>query len=84
MRENLHGTWQQRKEHLDCVYDQQMFYREAQALDALSKSQEVKLNAVINGDSVEQVEVLIKKHDTFVKRLATQENRVGEEHGGYI
>ena len=40
-REKLHTTWQQQRDYLDQLYDQQAFYRDANQLDNLSNSQEV-------------------------------------------
>ena len=76
VRENLHGTWIQQKDHLDHVYDQQMFYREANHLQAISTSQEAYLKSAVNAGSVEQVETLVKKHEAFEKLLLTQDTKV--------
>ena len=76
VREDLHSTWQQQNDHLSALYEQQLFYREAQHLQDISASQEAYLNAAITADSVEQVETLVKKHENFEKLLATQENKV--------
>ena len=37
----LHVTWADRKAKLDDMYDQQLFYRDADQLDTLSNTQEV-------------------------------------------
>ena len=38
----LHGTWADRKAKLDEMYEQQMFFRDANQLDTLSNTQEVR------------------------------------------
>ena len=40
-RDKLHGTWQERKEYLRQLLDQQMFYRDANQLETISVTQEV-------------------------------------------
>ena len=37
----LRETWTQRKAYLDQLYDQQVFYRDANTLEQLSNTQEV-------------------------------------------
>ena len=41
-RKRLRDVWAERKSKLDDTYDQQTFYRDADQLDTLSNSQEVK------------------------------------------
>jgi hypothetical protein len=47
-REKLHGKWQDRRDYLKQLYDQQLFYRDANHLDRLSHSQEVCVALVTN------------------------------------
>ncbi len=42
-RDKLHGTWQERKEYLRQLLDQQMFFREANQLETISVAQEVSV-----------------------------------------
>ena len=50
-RDKLHGTWQERKEYLRQLLDQQLFFRDANQLETISVTQEVcSVLNVVAGD----------------------------------
>nr|XP_018898887.1 PREDICTED: spectrin beta chain, non-erythrocytic 1 isoform X2 [Bemisia tabaci] len=75
-RQNLHTAWQHKKVHLDQLIDLHFFLRDAKQIDTLCAAQEVALSNPDFGDSVDEVSILVKKHDAFEKLLATQEEKV--------
>jgi spectrin beta len=80
---HLHTAWQYKKVHLDQLIDLQFFLQDAKWIDALSSSQEVVLAGTDIGTSVDDVDVVVKKHEAFEKLLNTQEEKVLalQEHG---
>ncbi|CAL7939039.1 unnamed protein product [Xylocopa violacea] len=82
-RQKLHTAWQQKKVHLDQLIDLHFFLRDAKQLDNLSTTQEAALSGDNFGDSVEEVDAQMKKHNEFEKLLVTQEEKLIalQEHG---
>ncbi|XP_076180788.1 spectrin beta chain, non-erythrocytic 5 kst isoform X2 [Ptiloglossa arizonensis] len=82
-RQKLHTAWQQKKVHLDQLIDLHFFLRDAKQLDNLSTTQEAALSGDNFGDSVEEVDAQVKKHNEFEKLLVTQEEKLTalQEHG---
>ncbi|XP_012141419.2 spectrin beta chain, non-erythrocytic 5 kst isoform X2 [Megachile rotundata] len=82
-RQKLHTAWQQKKIHLDQLIDLHFFLRDAKQLDNLSSTQEAALSGDNFGDSVEEVDAQVKKHNEFEKLLVTQEEKLTalQEHG---
>ncbi|XP_055880886.1 spectrin beta chain, non-erythrocytic 2-like isoform X3 [Biomphalaria glabrata] len=82
-REQLKNTWLTRKDLYDQVYDFNVFLRDAELLNRVSATQEVYLNSPDFGDSVEQVEALTRKHQTFEKFLEPQKEKLKNvvDHG---
>ncbi|XP_064623906.1 spectrin beta chain, non-erythrocytic 2-like isoform X3 [Lineus longissimus] len=75
-REKLLSAWGEERDHLDEMFKQQVFYRDANQLDTISSSQEAYLNSSDFGTDVDQVEALLKKHENFEKLLETQEEKL--------
>ncbi|OAD53242.1 Spectrin beta chain, brain 4 [Eufriesea mexicana] len=82
-RQKLYIAWQQKKVHLDQLIDLHCFLRDAKQLDNLSSTQEAALSGDNFGDSVEEVDAQVKKHNEFEKLLVTQEEKLNalQEHG---
>ncbi|XP_076681486.1 spectrin beta chain, non-erythrocytic 5 kst isoform X2 [Andrena cerasifolii] len=85
-RQKLHTAWQQKKVHLDQLIDLHFFLRDAKQLDNLSTTQEAALSGDNFGDSVEEVDAQVKKHNEFEKLLVTQEEKLIalQEHGNKL
>ncbi|XP_076441755.1 spectrin beta chain, non-erythrocytic 5-like [Babylonia areolata] len=82
-RERLLKTWADRKNYYDQVFDLQIFLRDTEQLNTISTSQEAALNSTDFGNTVDQVETLIRRHDAFEKVLDVQEEKLATltEHG---
>ncbi|XP_043327488.1 spectrin beta chain, non-erythrocytic 5 [Cervus canadensis] len=74
-RERVFQAWEQKQERLQAVDREQLFLRKCGRLDEILKAQEVLLKTGALGSSVEEVEQLIHKHETFQKVLAAQEEK---------
>ncbi|XP_066903176.1 spectrin beta chain, erythrocytic isoform X2 [Halyomorpha halys] len=85
-RKKLHTVWQHKNVHLDQLIDLHLFLRDAKQIDTICNSQEAALSNTDFGDSVDEVAVLVKKHDAFEKLFATQEDKVAllNEHGSKL
>ncbi|XP_054722410.1 spectrin beta chain, non-erythrocytic 5-like [Uloborus diversus] len=83
VRGELHTVWHKKKIYLDQLCDLQCFLRDAKQLDTLSSQQEVYLSGSDMGNTVEEVDVLVKKHEAFEKLLVTQNEKLIslQEHG---
>ncbi|KAF6212345.1 hypothetical protein GE061_012867 [Apolygus lucorum] len=85
-RQKLHTVCQHKNVHLDQQIDLHLFLRDAKQIDTLCNSQEAALSNNDFGDSVDEVDVHVKKHDAFEKLFATQEDKVAllNEHGSKL
>uniref|UniRef100_A0A8C3QRB7 Calponin-homology (CH) domain-containing protein n=1 Tax=Cyanoderma ruficeps TaxID=181631 RepID=A0A8C3QRB7_9PASS len=72
---NVYDAWKQKKEWLEKIHQEQMFYKDWDHLDMLLNSQEVYLKSSDLGRSVDEVEQLIRKHEAFEKLLASQDEK---------
>ncbi|NWV85162.1 SPTN5 protein, partial [Dasyornis broadbenti] len=75
-KNNVHNAWKQKKEWLEKIHQEQMFYKDWDHLDMLLNSQEVYLKSSDLGRSVDEVEQLIRKHEAFEKLLASQDEKM--------
>uniref|UniRef100_A0A3B4AJ25 Spectrin, beta, non-erythrocytic 5 n=1 Tax=Periophthalmus magnuspinnatus TaxID=409849 RepID=A0A3B4AJ25_9GOBI len=75
-RERLEQQWADRQRSLEEIQLEQLFYREANSLDKTSASQEVLLQKAAVGDSVDEIEALIKHHEAFEKLLLSQDDKL--------
>ncbi|XP_056200822.1 spectrin beta chain, non-erythrocytic 5 [Falco biarmicus] len=75
-KENVYNEWKQKKEWLEKIHQEQMFYKDWDHLDMLLNSQEIYLKSSGLGSSVDEVEQLIRKHEAFEKLLASQDEKM--------
>ncbi|NXF42508.1 SPTN5 protein, partial [Oceanites oceanicus] len=75
-KENVYNEWKQKKEWLEKIHQEQMFYKDWDHLDMLLNSQEIYLKSSDLGSSVDEVEQLIRKHEAFEKLLASQNEKM--------
>ncbi|XP_027498276.1 spectrin beta chain, non-erythrocytic 5 [Corapipo altera] len=75
-KKNVYNAWKQKKEWLEKIHQEQMFYKDWDHLDMLLNSQEVYLKSSDLGTSVNEVEQLIRKHEAFEKLLASQDEKM--------
>ncbi|KAL6106061.1 sptbn5 [Pungitius sinensis] len=75
-RRKLEEQWKQKKSWLESVHLEQVFYRDANAVDKTSGSQEFLLQNGTLGDAVGETEGLIKRHEAFEKLLSSQEDKL--------
>ncbi|XP_044008912.1 spectrin beta chain, non-erythrocytic 5 isoform X1 [Aphidius gifuensis] len=71
----LTDTWEQRKFIYEQNLDTQMFKQEAETLENWIISREPMLNDGKFGDTIPQVEDLIRKHEDFEKTIEAQEDK---------
>ena len=71
----LKDTWEQRRRIYEQNLDTQLFKREAETLENWIVSREPMLNDGKLGESIPQVEELIRKHEDFEKTIEAQEER---------
>ncbi|XP_028422093.1 spectrin beta chain, non-erythrocytic 5 [Perca flavescens] len=75
-RDKLEDQWNQKQSWLDSVHLEQVFYRDADSMDKTSSSQEVLLQNSTLGNTVDETEGLIKRHEAFEKLLSSQEDKL--------
>ncbi|KAF7648029.1 hypothetical protein LDENG_00163000 [Lucifuga dentata] len=75
-KEKLEEQWSRKQRWLESVHLEQVFYRDAQSLDKTSVSQEILLQNSILGNTVDETEGLIKRHEAFEKLLSSQEDKL--------
>ncbi|NXD80777.1 SPTN5 protein, partial [Halcyon senegalensis] len=75
-KQNVYNEWKQKKEWLEKIHQEQMFYKNWDHLDMLLNSQEISLKSSDLGNSVDEVEQLIRKHEAFEKLLASQDEKM--------
>lgn len=71
----LKDTWEQRRYIYEQNLDTQLFKRDAETLENWIVSREPMLNDGKLGESISQVEELIRKHEDFEKTIEAQEER---------
>lgn len=76
----LKDTWEQRRHIYEQNLDTQLFKREAETLENWIVSREPMLNDEKLGDSIPQVEELIRKHEDFEKTIEAQDERFNALH----
>ncbi|XP_055376264.1 spectrin beta chain, non-erythrocytic 1 isoform X2 [Condylostylus longicornis] len=82
-RQKLHAAWQRKKILLEQKIDLFCFLRDAKQIDNLSSTQQAALSSSDFGQTVEDVQNQIKKHDEFERVIQTQDEKVAllQEHG---
>ncbi|XP_030248101.1 spectrin beta chain, non-erythrocytic 5 [Sparus aurata] len=75
-RHKLEQQWTEKQRWLETVHLEQVFYRDANSIDKTSSSQEILLQNSTLGDTVDETEGLIKRHEAFEKLLSSQEEKL--------
>merc|ERR1719277_1545372 len=74
-RNGMIHRWEERWEHLQLILDVYQFARDAAVAEAWLLAQDPYLKSEEFGQSIDEVENLIKKHEAFEKAAAAQEER---------
>ncbi|XP_055694009.1 spectrin alpha chain, non-erythrocytic 1 isoform X2 [Lutzomyia longipalpis] len=82
-RQKLHTAWNKKKILLEQKIDLFCFLRDAKQIDNICCSQEATLSTSDFGNTIEEVENQIKKHEAFEKLIQTQDEKVAllQSHG---
>ncbi|XP_071821753.1 spectrin alpha chain, non-erythrocytic 1-like isoform X5 [Apostichopus japonicus] len=75
-KRNLEDLWDERNKKYDQCMDLQLFYRDTEQANTWMAKQETFLQNEDLGDSIDQVEALIKKQENFQKTLNAQEDKI--------
>ncbi|XP_067469592.1 spectrin beta chain, non-erythrocytic 5 isoform X2 [Thunnus thynnus] len=75
-REKLEEQWNTKQQWLESVHLEQVFYRDVNSMDKTSSSQEILLKNSTLGNTVDETEGLIKRHEAFEKLLSSQEDKL--------
>ncbi|KAJ8038539.1 Spectrin alpha chain, non-erythrocytic 1 [Holothuria leucospilota] len=75
-KKNLEDLWEERNKKYDQCMDLQLFYRDTEQANTWMAKQEAFLQNDDLGDSIDQVEALIKKQENFQKTLNAQEDKI--------
>ena len=67
--------WEERWEHLQLILEVYQFARDAAVAEAWLMAQDPYLKSEELGQTIDEVENLIKKHEAFEKAAAAQEER---------
>ncbi|KAM4625618.1 spectrin beta chain, non-erythrocytic 5 [Polymixia lowei] len=75
-RQDLEQQWNRKQSWLETTHLEQVFYRDTDSMDKTSNSQEVVLQNSALGSTVDETEVLIRRHEAFEKLLCSQEDKL--------
>merc|ERR1712223_1462573 len=75
MRNEMLHRWEERWEHLQLILEVYQFARDAAVAEAWLMAQDPYLKSEELGQTIDEVENLIKKHEAFEKAAAAQEER---------
>merc|ERR1719414_97168 len=75
MRNEMLHRWEERWEHLQLILEVYQFARDAAVAEAWLMAQDPYLKSEELGQTIDEVENLIKKHEAFEKSAAAQEER---------
>ncbi|KAJ8333342.1 hypothetical protein SKAU_G00422380 [Synaphobranchus kaupii] len=75
-RTALYTHWEQKQVWLEVTHLEQVFYRDANHMEKITNSQEILLKGGDLGTSVDETDLLIKRHEAFEKLLNSQEDKV--------
>ncbi|XP_058844035.1 spectrin beta chain, non-erythrocytic 5-like [Acipenser ruthenus] len=75
-RESLYQQWELKRGWLERMHLEQIYYRDITHMEKILNSQEIHLKSSALGDSVDETERLIKRHEAFEKLLRSQEEKV--------
>ncbi|XP_071162084.1 spectrin beta chain-like isoform X8 [Mytilus edulis] len=85
-RERLRKVWEDRRQHYEQLYGLHTFLRDAEQLNNTSSSQEAYLTSAEYGDTVDQIDSQIRRHEAFEKVLDVQNEKLNaiQNHGQEI
>ncbi|XP_029973399.1 spectrin beta chain, non-erythrocytic 5 [Salarias fasciatus] len=75
-RNKLEEEWRRKQSWLETVHLEQIFYRDVNSVDKTCSSQEILLQSSTLGNTVDETEGLIKRHEAFEKLLSSQEEKL--------
>uniref|UniRef100_A0A4W6DIZ9 Spectrin beta, non-erythrocytic 5 n=1 Tax=Lates calcarifer TaxID=8187 RepID=A0A4W6DIZ9_LATCA len=75
-RDKLEDQWNKKQSWLETVHLEQVFYRDVSSMDKISSSQEILLQNSTLGNTVDETEGLIKRHEAFEKLLSSQDDKL--------
>nr|XP_046269773.1 spectrin beta chain, non-erythrocytic 5 [Scatophagus argus] len=75
-RDRLEEQWNKKQVWLETIHLEQCFYRDVNSMDKMSSSQEILLQNSTLGNTVDETEGLIKRHEAFEKLLSSQEDKL--------
>ncbi|XP_069573815.1 spectrin beta chain, non-erythrocytic 5 [Brachyistius frenatus] len=75
-KDKLEEQWNKKQRWLETVHLEQVFYRDVNSMDKTSGSQEILLQSSTLGNTVDETEGLIKRHEAFEKLLSSQEDKL--------
>merc|ERR1739844_840358 len=75
MQNEMLHRWEERWEHLQLILEVYQFARDAAVAEAWLMAQDPYLKSEDLGQTIDEVENLIKKHEAFEKAAAAQEER---------
>ncbi|XP_071354370.1 spectrin beta chain, non-erythrocytic 5 [Trachinotus anak] len=75
-RDKLEDQWNRKQSWLEMVHLEQVFYRDVNSMDKTSSSQEILLQNSTLGNTVDETEGLIKRHEAFEKLLSSQDDKL--------
>ncbi|KAK2826814.1 hypothetical protein Q5P01_021028 [Channa striata] len=75
-RVKLEEQWNTKQSWLEAVHLEQVFYRDVNSMDKTSSSQEILLQNNTLGNTVDETEGLIRRHEAFEKLLSSQEEKL--------
>ncbi|XP_030614955.1 spectrin beta chain, non-erythrocytic 5 [Archocentrus centrarchus] len=75
-RDKLEEHWKNKQSWLETVHLEQIFYRDVNSMEKMSNSQEILLKNSTLGNTVDETEGLIKRHEAFEKLLSSQEDKL--------
>merc|ERR1719188_1181830 len=75
MSNEMHHRWEERWEHLQLILEVYQFARDAAVAEAWLMAQDPYLKSEELGQTIDEVENLIKKHEGLERAAADQEER---------
>ncbi|KAM7403778.1 hypothetical protein PAMA_004285 [Pampus argenteus] len=80
-RDKLEEQWNTKQSWLESIHLEQVFYRDVNSMDKTSSSQEILLKNSTLGNTVDETDVLIKRHEAFEKLLSSQDDKLSSLKG---
>ncbi|KAM7376448.1 hypothetical protein PAMP_006181 [Pampus punctatissimus] len=80
-RDKLEEQWSTKQSWLESIHLEQVFYRDVNSMDKTSSSQEILLKNSTLGNTVDETDGLIKRHEAFEKLLSAQDDKLSSLKG---